>query len=178
MVRMLTVSVISLSAAAMLSAQAPDKPQADPTTPPSTQAPAPSQPTAQSPAAPKAAAAANTTTITGCVKPGTSAGTYILASAAPSSASGAAGAASDVRGTSGSMSKDYNLTLKASDDFSKHVNHKVEVTGTVSPASASGASSSPAGGAAGAGASPSASSAKPSDTITVSSFKMVAATCP
>jgi hypothetical protein len=159
MVRMLTVSVIGLSTAAFLSAQAPDRPQGDPTAPPSATAPAPQQPTSQAPAAPKTGAGAGSVMMTGCVKAGSSAGSYILA---------------NVRGTSGSSSKSYNLTLKPSDDLSKHVNHKIEVTGTVSPASSGAAASSPSA-SAGAGAS---SSAAPTETFTVTSFKMVSATCP
>jgi hypothetical protein len=110
--------------------------------------------------------------MTGCVKAGSAAGSYILANAAPAATPAAGGAASsDVRGTSGST-KSYNLTLKPSDDLSKHVNHKIEVTGTVSPASAS---ASAGAGAAKEGAS---ASATPTESFTVTSFKMVSATCP
>jgi len=72
------------------------------------------------------------------------------------------------KGTTGS-SKRYDLVVKPGDDLTKHVNHKIEVTGTVSasrPPNVPAAEASPA------------AAAQPTETLTVQAFKMVAATCP
>ena len=124
------------------------------------QAPAGQEPT-QKPTAPPAASssAANKVTYTGCLKPGTAADTWLLENAETSSKSAATA-------TSGAASKTtLNLTVKPSENIKPHANHKIEVTGTVAPASASGA-------AAGA------ASSAPRQNFTVESFKMVSATCP
>jgi hypothetical protein len=72
-------------------------------------------------------------------------------------------------GTAGaSASKEtFNLTVKPSDNLTPHANHKIEVTGTTSPAIAT--SMSPGA------ASP--STAAPKQNFTVDSFKMVSASC-
>ncbi len=116
---------------------------------------APQKPAEQSAARPPADV--KTQTITGCVRPGTGADSFVLAeSAAPV----APGAGEKPAGTSGA-SKNYALMAKPGEDLSKHVNHKIEVTGIVSAAP-------PA-------ASPSPN--QPKEVLNVTSIKMVAATC-
>jgi hypothetical protein len=133
------------------------------------QAPASQAPSSQS-------SASKTVTLSGCIQnapgasaSGSAAGASASASAAPkfvlatkSAASGAAGGGAAV-GTSGSAMR-YQLD---GDDksISPHLNHEVEITGTVQP--------SAGGGAAGAGGGASASG----PTLKVESVKMVAATC-
>jgi hypothetical protein len=104
--------------------------------------------------------------MSGCLKPGTSAGSFILSNAEmPVSADSATPAA---QGTAGSM-KTYTVVTKPDMDLSKHVNHKIEVTGTVS---ASKASTTPAS------QTSSVAAAQPAETFNVDSFKMVAMACP
>jgi hypothetical protein len=140
--------------AAIVTAQAPpaDRP-----------APAPDKPAAQQPAtppAPAAAAATNKITYTGCVKPGTGADSWILENA---EAAAKPGASSSTVGTSGTSKMTLNLQPAASVDLKPHANHKVEVTGSISPAKPS--ADAPAGGAA-------------KQAFAVESVKMVSATCP
>ena len=152
-----TIPAMVCLAAALVTAQAPagDKP-------------APERPAAQQPAtpsappAPSASAAANKVTYTGCVKPGTSADSWILENA---EAQKAGGAPSTV-GTSGTPKMTLNLSPAATVDLKPHANHKVEVTGTVSAAKPS--ADAPAAGAAGAAR----------QQFSVDSVKMVSATCP
>ena len=102
-----------------------------------------------------------TQTITGCVRPGTGADSFVLAeSAAVAAPAPGEKAGEKPAGTSGA-SKNYALMAKPGEDLSKHVNHKIEVTGTLSPAP-------PA-------ASPSPN--QPKEVLNVQSIKMVAATC-
>jgi hypothetical protein len=105
--------------------------------------------------APAASASANAA---GASASASSAPKFVLATKSVSAAPGAA------VGTSGSASR-YQLD---GDDkaISPHLNHEVEITGTVQPPSAGGA------GAAGAGA-----SAASGPTLKVETVKMVAATC-
>ena len=109
---------------------------------------------------------AKTMTITGCVRPGAAADSFVLAessaAAAPAPAPGAAPAAKPA-GTTGAT-KSYALVAKAGDDLSKHVNHKIEVTGTVSAAPPA-SSASPA------------AATQPKEALNVQSIKMVAANC-
>jgi hypothetical protein len=98
------------------------------------------------------------------VKPGPTPGSWILESAelAP-----AAGSSSPV-GTAGSAAKStFILSTKPGDDLKAHANHKIDVTGTVAPASASSATASSA-----------TSTTAPKQTFNVDSFKMVSASCP
>ena len=123
---------------------------------------------AQQPAAPQKPAEqaerdAKTTTITGCVKPGTAANSFVIEEISASAAKAPAEPGARPAGTSG-VSKSYALMAKPGEDLSKHVNHKIEVTGTVSPAAPSAAPSP-------------ASSSQPKETLNVQSIKMVAATC-
>ena len=127
--------------------------------------PAPEKPAAQQPAtpstppAPAASAATNKITYTGCVKPGTTADSWILENAEAQKA----GAPPSSVGTSGTAKATLNLSPAATVDLKPHANHKVEVTGTVSAAKPS--ADAPAGGAA-------------RQQFSVDSVKMVSATCP
>jgi len=123
--------------------------------------PAGQEPT-QKPTAPPAASSstASKVTYTGCLKPGTAADTWMLENAETASKSA-------TTATSGAASKTtLNLTVKPSENIKPHANHKIEVTGTIGPASASG------------GAAAGAASSAPRQSFTVESFKMVSATCP
>ena len=153
--------------AVMVTAQAPagEKPANNP--------PAAEQPTAQQPpAAPRPttppasaqASAANKVTYTGCVKPGTAPGTWILESAEIAAKPGAAPSAV---GTSGASKTTFNLDPAATVNLTPHANHKVEVVGIASPAKA--------GGDAAASAAP---GAQARQQFSVESVKMVSATCP
>jgi hypothetical protein len=117
---------------------------------------APQKPAEQSAARPQSDI--KTQTITGCVEKGLGADSFVLAesSAAAAPAPGAKPGEKPA-GTTGAT-KSYALMAKPSDDLSKHVNHKIEVTGTVSAA-------------------PSAAPGQPKEVLNVQSIKMVAATC-
>jgi hypothetical protein len=65
-----------------------------------------------------------------------------------------------------SPASSYILQSGSSIDLSKHLNHKVEITGTVDGAAATDASA------------PAAASGTPAQTFHVTSLKMVSATCP
>ena len=138
------------------------------TQPPAAQPPSADRPTAQQPAA-QPSQAENKITVSGCLKQGAAGSNFILADASAVSAAGAAGQAKpEAVGTAG-MKKTYNLAAKPGEDLSKHVNHRIEVTGAVSAARAEPP-------AAGGAAKPEASAA-PTETLNVQSFKMVAASC-
>jgi hypothetical protein len=171
MVRSLTFALATVGAAAVLFAQAPapDQPaggrpgaQAPSTQQPATPAPNPSTEPSQRPSTPMSSASGEKATWRGCVKPGATPGSWILESAelAP-----AAGASSPV-GTAGAGKSTFILSTKPGDDLKAHANHKIEVTGTVAPASSSSPSSA------------SSSSSTARQTFNVDSFKMVSATCP
>jgi len=145
----LTLATGILGAAAVLGAQAPGQ-----------------QPPVDRPAN-QPATEVNKVTISGCVKPGASADAFILSNAVTTpSAPGRATA--PTTGTAGST-KSYNIVAKPGGELSKHVNHKVEITGTLT-ASRPPSASAPA-------ASPPATD-QPAETVTVQSFKMVAVACP
>jgi hypothetical protein len=179
MVRSLTFVLAMVGAAAVLTAQTPSQNQQYPS--------APAQPAGQQPAGQTTSSTRNTAdanvTWRGCLKPGTTAGTWILESAemmpsaassvsSTSSTSANSSTAGNAVGTSGaSVSKRaFNLTPKAGDNLTPHTNHKIEVLGTVTPAS-----SMPSGRAA---ADSSSTTAAPRQTLVVESFKMVSSTCP
>jgi hypothetical protein len=138
--------------------------QAPPTTPPA----APGG--AQQPAPSAQASQSKTVTLSGCIQnapaaaaTATAGGASASASAAPkfvlsTKAGGAAGAGAAV-GTSGTATR-YQLDGEEK-AISPHLNHQVEITGTLQPAGAAAAA-----GATGAG-----------PTLKVDSVKMVAATC-
>ena len=145
--------------AAVISGQAP----AAPANPPADQ-PAAQQPTTPRPSTPPAsAAAAGKVTYTGCVKPGTAAGSWILENAEVASK---AGSAPGTVGTSGTSKTTFNLDPAATVNLTPHANHKVELVGTLSPAKPADAASSAA------------SSSAPRQQFSVESMKMVSATCP
>lgn len=144
---------------AVAAAQA-DKPANPPAAPP----PAAQEPATPKPSAPPAAStsAANKVTYTGCVKPGTGTDSWVLENA---EAAAKPGAAPSTVGTSGTSKMTLNLDPAASVNLKPHANHKVEVTGSISPAKP-GASASPAAGA------------TARQDFSVESVKMVSATCP
>lgn len=153
-------------AAALVTAQAP----ADRPNPPAAEQPAAQQPTTPRPTTPPTSGmAADKITYTGCVKPGTTADTWILENAEVGSK--AAASAPSTVGTSGTAKMTLNLDPAATVNLKSHANHKVEVVGLLSPAkSAADASSTPAAGAS--------SSQAARQQFSVESVKMVSATCP
>jgi hypothetical protein len=191
MKRSFVIAMVLFSSAALVGAQAPAppsdaKPAPSPQPPaveqPSTQQPAPSAPAAR-PAdqaqKPMSQASADRVTFSGCLKPGATPGTYILTDATEVRAGAAASPAA--RGTTGAT-KSFNLTaVSVGEDLSKHLNHKIEVSGTVaasrvSPgasAAAPGAEKRPEGAPAAEGLQKS-----PTDTLSFQTFKMVSPACP
>jgi hypothetical protein len=186
-------------AGAVVSAQAPagDKPASNQ---PATQQPAGQTPTTSTPSSQQqtSAMAGNKATYVGCVKPGTSAGTWVLENAEAQKA-GATGAAAV--GTSGRSTTTLNLDPAATVNLKAHANHKVELVGTMAtrsgatgaaapksgeaaagvagPTTATGETATP--GAAGAGATGAAGAAGAHASgahFNVESLKMVSATCP
>ena len=153
-------AMLCLTAAiTMAQTPAPDRPAAE--------QPAAQQPTTPKPATPPAssASAANKATYTGCVKPGTSAGTWILENVEAAQKAGAS--AAGTVGTSGMSKMTFNLEPASTVNLTPHANHKVEVVGTLSPAKS--AADAPAAAAAGQA---------PRQQFSVESVKMVSATCP
>jgi len=146
-------------AAALVTAQAPAP--ADRPNPPAAEKPA-----AQQPATPETSAmAANKVTYSGCVKPGTTADTWILENAEVGAKAGAS--TPSTVGTSGTAKMTLNLDPAATVNLKAHANHKVEVVGTLSPAkSGADAAAAPAAGA------------QAARQFSVESVKMVSATCP
>ena len=168
MVRSLTFVPAMLCVAAIAAAQTPTPAAPErPTNPPAAQ-----QPTTPRP---DATMSATSVTYTGCLKPGTTPGTWILDSAelAKSMGAGSASAATPgagAVGTSGVTKSTFTLNTKPdSPDLKPHANHKIEVTGSVSAAKAT-ASASPAGATA--------SVTPAGKDFAVESFKMVSTTCP
>lgn len=163
MIQKLAIAAGILGAVATLGAQAPSqKSSADPpTTQPAIQQPPP-QPKETKP---------NEVTMSGCLKPGASPGSFILADAgmAPAMPAGQSAPAA-AKGTTGST-KRYDLVAKPGEDLTKHLNHKVEVTGTVS------ASRPPSASVPEAASAPT-TAVQPTETLTVNTFKMIAAACP
>jgi hypothetical protein len=162
------------------------------------QAPAVDKPAGNPSAAqPSSTMVGNKTTYVGCVKPGTSTGTWVLENAEAQKA-GAMGSAAV--GTSGRSTMTLTLDPAATVNLKAHANHKVEIVGMMSttsgasaateakggeaaagvtgPTDATGKTSTP--GAAGAtGATGAAVGAHPSaHHFSVESLKMVSATCP
>ena len=173
-------------AAAVVTAQAPagDKPASNP--------PATQQPAAQPPAM-----AGNKITYVGCVKPGTSSGTWVLENAEAQKA-GATG--SGAVGTSGGSTMTLHLDPAATVNLKAHANHKVEIVGMMStgataaagpkggeaaagvtgPTSATGETGTPgaAGGTGATGGTGAAGAQASGHHFSVESLKMVSATCP
>ncbi len=172
-------------AAAVVTAQAPagDKPASNP---PATQQPSSTM-------------AGNKITYVGCVKPGTSTGTWVLENAEAQKA-GATGPGAV--GTSGGSTMTLTLNPAATVNLKAHANHKVELVGMMSTGSgdtaaaaakggeaaagvtgatdAKGEAGTPgAGGGAGATGGTAAAGARASGHhFSVESLKMVSATCP
>lgn len=167
MKRMLAGTFLAGAFAVGLSAQA-TPPQ---TTPPTTTPPSQSQPPMQE----ARDSASKNITVTGCLKAGDSADSFLLSDLKWSKDAKGAGAV----GTSGTaappaaIASATNLKIvpSGSTKLSEHVGHTVEVTGTLAD-KAGRPSAAPADPAA---ARPSASSAAPS--LEVRSVKMVSATC-
>jgi hypothetical protein len=92
--------------------------------------------------------AGNKITYVGCVKPGTSTGTWVLENAEAQKA-GATG--SGAVGTSGGSTMTLNLDPAATVNLKAHANHKVEIVGMMSTASSAPAAAGAKGGEAAAG---------------------------
>jgi len=146
MVRLVTGTVAAaILGVAVVAAQEP-VPQ-KPAQPPAVQRPAqPPQPSEVK---------GDNVTVSGCLRSGTTPGSWILAEA---SLAPPAGGDPRPAGTTGAT-KSYALMAKPSEDLSKHSGHKIEVTGSVSPSIAKEPTA-------------------PKETLNVQSFKMVSATCP
>ena len=175
MPRLWTLVLTLLCATAILAAQAPAGSQ------PSTQQPAAQQPSSPQPSSQSASSSSSApkVTYTGCLKPGSTAGSWVLDSAEMAPPAGAAAStpgADRAVATAGSAKQTFALVAQPSINLTPHATHKIEVTGTTSPAAASNMSSSAASDAS-SSASASATAA-PKQTLTIESFKMVAASCP
>jgi hypothetical protein len=101
-----------------------------------------------------------------------------MASAA-SAQPGATGTAGSTPAAGAAAKKTYTLAVKpTTEDLKAHMNHKIEVTGMIAPASGAGASGATSGAGAGATSGAGAAAAAGQQTLNVESFKMVSATCP
>ena len=152
---LLTTTILFTST--LLGAQAPGQP-------PPAERPAIQQPPEQR-AAPPAEKKPNQVMVSGCLKPGTSAGSLILTNAGL--ATGADSTPPATQGTTGST-KSYTIVPKPGEDLSKHINHKIEVTGTVSALKLSNVPAPDPSSVAGP---------QPTEALTVQTFKMVAMAC-
>jgi hypothetical protein len=206
MIRLLYAMPATLClAAAVVTAQAPagDKPASNPPAtqqpagqPPAGQQPSTGGPTTASPSSQQPSSmAGNKITYVGCVKPGTSTGTWVLENAEAQKA-GATGAGAV--GTSGGSTTTLNLDPAATVNLKAHANHKVEIVGMMSTGPSATAAAAAKGGEAAAGVTgptdakgesptpgaagatgPGAAGARTSgQRFSVESLKMVSATCP
>ena len=163
-------------AAAVVTAQAPAGEK------PADNRPAAQEPAGQQPARPaqSSAMAGDKVTYTGCVKPGTAAGSWVLEHAQAAQKAGAS--SPNTVGTSGTPGTTLNLDPAATVNLKAHANHKVEVVGTMSmaktSADAGGASAPAPSPSAGASATAGAAGAANRQQFSVESLKMVSATCP
>ena len=134
-------------AAAVVTAQAPagDQPASNP---PATQRPEGQPPAGQQPSLqqPSSTMAGNKTTYVGCVRPGASAGTWLLENAQTAGAPGSAAV-----GTSGASKMTLNLDPAPTVNLKAHANHKVEIVGMMSTAPGATVAAEPKGGEAAAG---------------------------
>jgi hypothetical protein len=155
----LTATFLALAAVVTADAQV-QQPRTSSQQPPSTQQP-PEEPR-DTPA--RAAKQAPTVTLIGCVRSAAAPGGFVLANTDPATAPPASPAPATERSAAGTS---YSLVTLPSEDLTKHLNHKVEVTGVLGPP---------------APPSPEASTQKsivePVGTITVQSVRMVSASCP
>ena len=180
-------------AAAVVMAQAPagEKPESYPVATPQ---PAGAPRTGQKP---PATMAGNKVTYVGCVKPGTSTGTWVLENA---EAQKAGAPASGAIGTSGRSMMTLHLDPAATVNLKGHANHRVEIVGMLStgpgataaaepkggeaaagvtgPTDAKGESPTTAGGPAAAEGAGAAGAQASAHHFSVESLKMVSATCP
>jgi hypothetical protein len=201
MKKVLTAIFVASFAAgiAAQSANPPQSPAQGSSQQPSTAAPSSSgsqQPTSAAPAS-----AAGKVTVTGCLQSAPASGAaaaatsdpkFVLADARMSSAGSSSGAV----GTSGTAATRYHLSGDEK-TISPHLNHQVEITGTVQGAGASATAGSSAAGSSAPGSSAAGSRAPGSSTagatstaggasasatagpmLRVESVKMIAATCP
>ena len=137
---------------------------------PAAQGEQPAAPTRQQPA-PAARQAPEKVTISGCIQNAPAAGAEAAAAPKFVLAKGkmVSGAAGSAVGTSGTTAAAREYRLEGEDKtLSPHLNHQVEITGTVQSSSASATGA--------ANAAPSTAAAGP--TLKVDSVKMIAATCP
>jgi hypothetical protein len=174
MKRVITGTFLAATFAVGLSAQS------TPSTTPSTPSTSPSSPSSQTSSA--SSDAAKAVTVTGCLKAGDTADSFILSDLKFGDKKG-----SESVGTSGSAAAPAAIasatTLKLKPGASKltdHVGHTVEVSGTVADKASSGASSpsstSPSG-AASPGSASSSASASSAPALDVKSVKMVSSSC-
>jgi hypothetical protein len=192
------IPAIFCLAAAVVTAQAPaqDRPAANapaaeqpaaqqpttpkPTTPPSTQPARPAEPSSQTarPSDPSSTASANTVTYTGCIKPGTTSGTWVLENAEAAARPGASSPGTvGTSGTAKTMAFDLEPAATASGvNLKAHANHKVELVGTVSPAK--GMAETPSASAPPSSTPGAATAQAARQQFSVQSLKMVSATCP
>jgi hypothetical protein len=127
----------------------------------------PAQPSTAKPAQAAQAPAKGNVTVTGCVASGASAGTWVLNDAQMGSAAAAAKAETPAPAGTAGATQTYNLVAKpGGEDLKVHANHKVEITGTLSPAAA----------AAGAAEKPGAA-ATAKQNLNIESVKVVSPTC-
>lgn len=136
---------------------------------------------AQTPSPSTSTTADKTVTVTGCLQDGSAAPAGSTTTAMPSfilaNATMGGGSTPSTTGTTGTAgtaasARGVSYTLEGHDaDLKSHVGHRIEVTGTVEPKSATGAAASPATATAGAAAS------SANDRLKVSSVKMIAADC-
>ncbi len=162
MKRALTGTFLAATFAVGLSAQSTTPPQSTPPQTPPSQPPAAAQPSRD---------AAKSVTVTGCLKAGDSADSFMLSDLKWANKDKGAGAV----GTSGAgapaavaSATTLKIIPSGSTKLSEHVGHTVEVTGTVADKAPSAAPADPASTRPAAAAGPS---------INASAVKMVAATC-
>jgi hypothetical protein len=139
-------------------------------------------PTSQPPASSSAQKDDKAVTVTGCLKAGSTAGTYELTNAKMGSSSGSsATGTSGAAGAAGSASASAGQTIKLTGDpsgakLSDHVGHTVQVTGKIAGAGSSTSGTSGTGAGAGTGTSGTAGSSA-AKTLDVDSVKMVSSSC-
>ena len=151
-------------AAEQPAAQQPTTPR--PTNPPSAQPARPAEPSSMS--------SANRVTYTGCLKPGTTTGTFILENAEVAARPGAS--SPGTVGTSGAKTMSFDLEPAANVNLKAHANHKVELVGTLS--AGKGTTEAPPS-AAPPSRTPGAATAHAArQQFSVQSLKMVSSTCP
>jgi hypothetical protein len=141
---------------------------------PSSQSPSPQNPTPQTPSTQSPSAQAPSTTdkpisATGCVRQGADGKFYLTnASEGASSAVGTTGSAPSTPSASSASEKSYRLQASMGVDLSKHVGHKIQVTGTEDKAMSSAGTS---------GSSATEAWAKNAKDLKVTLVKMIAESC-